>query len=318
MPRGRFAPSPTGDLHLGSARTALAAWLDARSDGSRFILRIEDLDPPRTIPGAAARILEDLAWLGLDWDEGPDVGGPAGPYVQRWRSNRYLEALDRLARDGRLFPCFCSRADLARASGAPHDPSDEGPRYPGTCRSLNGAELAARRMARQPSLRLCVEPGTVTFEDALAGRVEQDVSAAVGDFILRRADGLFAYQLAVVVDDGNMGIERVVRGDDLLLSTPRQLLLYRALGLPPPAFAHVPLVLGPDGRRLSKRHGDLSLRALREAGVSPGRVVGWLAASLGLCSIGEEPGVADLARGFSLARLPRTATVLDELHPFSR
>ncbi|HEX2569068.1 MAG TPA: tRNA glutamyl-Q(34) synthetase GluQRS [Polyangia bacterium] len=318
MPRGRFAPSPTGDLHLGGARTALLAWLAARRDGSSLVLRMEDIDTPRVVPGAAGRLLEDLRWLGLDWDEGPDVGGPDAPYTQSERSRFYLDALERLAAGRHLFPCYCSRAEVARAATAPHGPGDDGPRYPGTCRHLTEAQRAAHEKAgRRPALRLRVEPGDIALTDQLAGPVHQDVAAALGDFILRRADGLFAYQLAVVVDDLAMNIAEIVRGDDLLGSTPRQLLLRALLApdAPPLRFAHLPLILGPDGKRLSKRHGAISVRAFRAAGWTAERLVGRLAASLGLCPPDTALRPAELLAGFSYDKLDRTPTVWTVLPP---
>jgi glutamyl-tRNA synthetase len=315
MDRGRFAPSPTGDLHLGGARTALVAWLAARKRGGAFVLRVEDLDPPRTIPGAAERIVADLRALGLDWDEGPDVGGPHAPYSQSERTGSYLAALDRLAAGGRLFPCYCSRAEVARASNAPHGPGDDGPRYPGTCRALTRDRIAAHeRGGRRPALRLRLEPGEVRFTDGVLGPATSDPAATVGDFVVRRADGLFAYQLAVVVDDAAMAITDVVRGADLLTSTARQILLFEALGVVAPRFAHAPLVLGPDGERLAKRHGAIAVRALLEGGLAPHRLVGRLGASLGLCGPDDEVAPLDLLPRFDLARLPRTPTALDPAH----
>jgi glutamyl-tRNA synthetase len=310
MYRGRFAPSPTGDLHLGGARTALCAWLAARASGGAFVVRVEDLDGPRTVPGAEARILEDLAWLGLTWDEGPDRGGPFAPYRQSERRARYQAALDRLLDERRAFFCFCSRAEVQRASQAPHGPADDGPRYPGTCRALSRSEVAARTATRAPSVRLRVEPETLAWTDGVCGAQADSVHETVGDFVLRRAVGIFAYQLAVVVDDAEMEISDVVRGDDLLGSTARQLLLYRALGLSPPRFFHVPLVLGPNGTRLGKRHGAIGVRALRERGLSPERVIGILAATLGLVAPGVEIPPRALVPSFALARLPREPTRL--------
>jgi glutamyl-tRNA synthetase len=289
--RGRFAPSPTGELHLGNARTALLAWLWSRSAGGGFTLRVEDLDEPRVRPGLAERQLEELLWLGLDWDEGPDPRrgfadlGARGPYRQSLRGSLYAAAVEALRKEGHIYECFCSRAEIAAAS-APHGPEGDGPRYPGTCANLSQAHRDERRRTRAPALRLRVPPGTVSFEDALAGPQGTDVQAQIGDFVLRRADGVFSYQLAVVVDDAAMGVTQVLRGQDLLPSTARQILLYRLLGLEVPRFAHAPLVLaageGGEPTRLSKRDRSLSLSALRARGEDPRRVVGLLAALSGL------------------------------------
>jgi glutamyl-tRNA synthetase len=308
--RGRFAPSPTGPLHLGNARTALLSWLDARARGGAWLMRVEDLDGPRVRPGMEARLLDELRWLGLDWDEGPDVGGPAGPYRQSELGPRYAAALRSLQAAGLAFPCFCSRAEIAAAASAPHGPSDEGPRYPGTCHALTPEEVARRCVARKPAWRLRVEPGEVAFLDGVHGRCAHDVARETGDFVVMRADGIAAYQLAVAVDDAAMGITEVVRGDDLLPSTARQLLVYRALGLAPPAFAHVPLVVGEDGARLAKRHGALSLGELRQRGAAPEAVVGLLASLSGLCARGARRTPRDLVAGFRLDRIPRTPTLL--------
>jgi glutamyl-tRNA synthetase len=308
--RGRFAPSPTGPLHLGNARTALLSWLAARARGGAYLMRVEDLDGPRVRPGLEARILDELRWLGLSWDEGPDVGGPFAPYRQSERLGRYGAALERLQATGAVYPCFCSRAEIAAASQAPHGPGDEGPRYPGTCRALAADEAARRVAARRPAWRFRVPAGPIAFDDGVHGRRVHDVEAETGDFVVARADGIPAYQLAVVVDDAEMGITQVVRGDDLLPSTARQLLLYRALGLSAPAFAHVPLVVGEDGARLAKRHGALSLGELRERGAAPAAVVGLLAALSGLAPEGARLGPDALVAGFDLSRLPRAPVVL--------
>jgi glutamyl-tRNA synthetase len=267
-------------------------------------MRVEDLDGPRVRPGLESRILEELRWLGLDWDEGPDVGGPHGPYRQSERAGRYAAALDRLRGEGLAYPCFCSRAEIAQASQAPHA-SDDGPRYPGTCRDLSPAERADRAARRPPAWRFRVLPGPVTFRDRFHGECSFDVEATVGDFVVARADGVPAYQLAVAVDDAAMDVTDVLRGDDLLPSTSRQLLLYRALGLPVPRFAHVPLVVGADGERLAKRHGALSVGELRERGVGAPAVVGLLAAASGLAPPGARVMPADLVAGFRLDRVPR-------------
>jgi glutamyl-tRNA synthetase len=298
-------------MHLGNARTALLAWLDARARGGRLVMRVEDLDGPRVRAGLEPRILGELRWLGLDWDEGPDVGGDHGPYRQSERGDRYAAALSRLREAGLAYPCFCSRAEIAAVTQAPHGPSDEGPRYPGTCRSLTEGERAARVAAgRPPAWRFRVEPGPIPFDDLVHGAQLHDVVATTGDFVVARADGIPAYQLAVVVDDAAMEVTHVVRGHDLLSSTARQLLLYRALGLAAPRFAHVPLLVGEDGARLAKRHGALSIGELRERGASPRAVVGLLAATAGLVRPGALVAPADLLPGFAIERLAREPSVL--------
>jgi glutamyl-tRNA synthetase len=292
--RGRFAPSPTGAVHLGTARTALVAWLRARSVGGAFVLRMEDLDGPRVRVGAAEAILADLRWLGLDWDEGPDVGGPHAPYVQSACTSLYEDALARLRAAGRVYPCTCTRKELAESASAPHG---EEPVYPGTCRH------GPTHPERPASMRFGFPEGA-PFDDVLMGRRDDGVRS--GDFVVRRSDGLFAYQLAVVVDDLRMGITEVVRGADLLSSTPRQIALFEALGGTPPAFLHVPLVLGPDGERLAKRHGAIAIAELRAGGASAEQIVGRLAASLGLVEAGQVVSPRALVERFELARLPHT------------
>ena len=324
-PTGRFATSPTGLLHLGNARTALLAWLWTASERGAFLLRVEDLDRPRCRRELEAGQLEDLAWLGLTWDEGPDPSpphterGPHGPYRQSERTAVYEEALLRLTAQGLIYPCFCSRAEIRAAAAkpqtaeateasAPHgdDPGSEGPRYPGTCANLSSAQRSERARTRQPALRLRVPAGIVAFDDALAGPQQFDPAAEVGDFVVKRADGLFAYQLAVVVDDAAMEITQVLRGRDLLPSTARQLLLYSMLGAQPPRFAHAPLLHGqpgPDGvpRRLSKRDGADTLAGLRAVGTPAEVVVARLAAGLGLVGPEVERCTAQaLAAKFSL------------------
>jgi glutamyl-tRNA synthetase len=279
---GRFAPSPTGVLHLGNLRTALLAWLFARSAGARFLVRIEDLDAGRVRPGLAEAQLADLAAIGLDWD------GPVE--AQSSRVDLYERALSRLD----VYECFCTRAEIRESASAAHGPPDH---YPGTCRSLTAAERAQRRASgRVPALRVRADGAVVTFTDRLMGAC----SGVVDDFVVRRNDGAFAYNLAVVVDDGAQGVGEVVRGADLLDSTPRQLWLFGALGLAAPGYAHVPLVLGPDGRRLAKRHGDVTLRSVAAADA-----VGWMASSLGLR--GATP--AEMLDGFDVSALPREPTV---------
>jgi len=304
--RGRYAPSPTGELHIGNLRTALVAWLGARAARGTFTLRVEDLDQPRVIPGAEARILDDLRWLGLDWDEGPDVGGPFGPYRQSERLELFRAALNRLESMGKLYGCTCSRADLRRLSSAPHGPFDEGPVYPGTCQ---GQSLTLKYPSdnssgpRSPAFRFRVKSEEVLFTDLIAGLVRQNVAQAVGDFVVRRADHIFAYQFAVVVDDAAMQINQVVRGADLLHSTPRQLQLFAALGASPPEYAHVPLVLNDAGERLAKRDHSSCIRELRNAGLEPAQLIGLLGNSLGLLETSAPSGLGKLIDAFDWKKI---------------
>jgi glutamyl-tRNA synthetase len=280
----------------------MVAWLSARAVGGRFVLRVEDIDRPRVVVGAEARQLDDLRWLGLDWDAGPDVGGPEAPYRQSERTTHYEAALERLASRDLLYCCDCSRAEIARVASAPHA-GDDGPRYPGTCRAFG---MRRRAWKRPPALRLRVPPGAVAIDDALQGGLVQDVAATAGDFVLRRGDGIVAYQLAVVVDDLAMGVTEVVRGADLLSSAPRQSLLARLLGGTPPRWAHVPLVVAADGARLAKRGGGVTLREHRAAGTPPDALVDALARMLGL-SPGGEP--AAMVGRFDRSVLAGRATV---------
>jgi glutamyl-tRNA synthetase len=293
---GRFAPSPTGPLHLGSLRTALVAWLFARSQAARFLIRVEDLDPQRSRREFEAIQLADLGALGIDWD--------GEPVRQSERLPRYEAALARLAADERLYPCFCTRAEIREAASAPHGELPEGA-YPGTCRELSPPQRDARIAdGRQFALRLRADGERIEFEDRVFGAY----AAAVDDVVVRRADGVPAYQLAVVVDDAAQGIGEVVRGADLLDSTPRQILLARLLDLPVPRYAHIPLVLGSDGARLAKRHGAVTLADRNE----PVTVtLALLAHSLGLALDRERVAEAgDLLDEFEPDRLPREALVL--------
>ena len=301
--RGRYAPSPTGTLHVGNLRTALLAWLMARRHGGSFILRVEDLDLPRVLPGATAGILADMRWLGLDWDEGPETGGPFGPYFQSARQDLYRAALAKLAAEGLLYPCYCTRAELARVAGAPQEGEEER-RYPGTCRRLSRRQIRRfQAQGRPAALRLAVPGETLEFADLVAGRQRQS-PARLGDFVVLRADGVVSYQLAVVVDDALMGISQVVRGADLLDSTFRQLVLYAALGYSAPAqFAHVPLVRDETGARLAKRDRSVGLNTARERGMTPGWVLGRLAASCGLWPDSEPADPSDLLATFDDSRL---------------
>jgi glutamyl-tRNA synthetase len=290
---GRFAPSPTGPLHLGSLRTALLAWLFARSQSARFVLRIEDLDPQRSRREFERSQLAALKALGIDWD---------GPVVrQSERTALYAEALAQLEAQQRLYPCFCTRAEIREAASAPHGDLPEGS-YPGTCASLTESEQRSRISdGRQFALRVRANAIRVEFHDRLHG----PVSGVVDDFVVRRADGVHAYQLAVVVDDAAQGIGEVVRGDDLLPSTPRQILLHRLLGLAQPTYAHVPLVLSPDGSRLAKRD-HAATPADRD---EPAReTLALLAATLGLA--GNAVTASDLLPGFDPSGVPREPVVI--------
>jgi glutamyl-tRNA synthetase len=270
LPDGRFAPSPTGDLHVGNLRTALLAWLFARSQGARFLMRVEDLDSGRVRREFEASQLADLRAIGIDWD---------GAIVrQSERQDLYAQALARLDADGLLYRCWCTRAEIREAASAAHGPLPEGA-YPGTCRELTATAVAEREASgRPPAWRVRAGTAAVTFED----RICRQFTGVVDDFVVRRNDGAYAYNLAVVVDDAEQGIGEVVRGADLLDSTPRQLWLGERLGLPAPRHAHVPLTLGPDGTRLAKRHGAVTLAGRAALGQSPADVRRELLAPFGL------------------------------------
>lgn len=352
---GRLAPSPTGYLHLGNAWAFLLAWLAARQAGGRIILRMEDIDPDRSRAHFAAAIMEDLHWLGLDWDAGPPEAKPnplaanstaklpqAVSYIQSARGDYYAKALQELTAKGHVYPCYCTRKELRSLAAAPHV-GDTGAPYPGTCRQLSPAQCAAHEATgRRPALRLrcpvsaladgsmsapgpanslsltrypaapaapagAEEAGLISFIDAIQGPQHISLADCGGDFALRRSDGVIAYQLAVVVDDALMGITQVVRGDDILLSTPRQIFLCRLLGFPLPHYAHVPLLLDAEGQRLAKRHHSLSLHALREAGVSPRAIVGMLASLAGLLPTCIPTHPQELVPLFAFHKVPRTA-----------
>jgi glutamyl-tRNA synthetase len=290
---GRFAPSPSGLMHLGNARTALLAWLDARARGGEMLLRIEDLDRERCRPEYAQAIRDDLAWLRLDWD--------AETRPQSLRDRDYAAALERLSQRGLVYECFCTRRELAAVASAPHGRDDQ-PAYPGTCRELTAAQRERLRAeGKRPALRVRMPEGAVEVRDRLHGSGPRPVG---GDVIVRRSDGLYAYQLAVVVDDAADGVTDVVRGDDLLGSTARQVALQELLALPQPAYAHVPLMLGEDGQRLAKRHGAVAVADLRAAGATAGEVVGALAGSAGIGD-GQAAAAAELIEGFELTRVGR-------------
>lgn len=301
---GRLAPSPTGYAHLGNAWAFLLAWLAARARKGVLILRLEDIDPQRSRPEYAAALLEDLRWLGLDWDQGPDVGGPQGPYEQSRRQSAYAAALARLEAAGLTYPCFCTRRELRLLAAAPHA-EDAGAPYPGICRDLSAAQREALfGSGRRAAVRLRCPEEPVAFEDALLGPQLFRLAECGGDFALRRSDGVVAYQLAVAVDDALMGVNQVVRGRDILPSTPRQIALLHLLGHTVPAYAHIPLLLDGEGRRLAKRHQSLALRALREQGASARRIVGLLSRLAGLNPRGLPVSPAELLPDFALERLP--------------
>lgn len=301
MTVGRFAPTPSGYLHLGNLFCSLLAWLSAKREGGRVVLRMEDLDVERTRPAYAAQAERDLKLLGLTWDEGGSAGGER--YFQSRRTEAYEALLERLRETGGVYPCFCSRAELHAAS-APHA-SDGDYLYSGKCRNLTREQIAEFCRRKNPALRLRVPRETVAFTDLHYGLLRQDLDTECGDFILRRSDGVFSYQLAVVADDAAMGVTQVVRGRDLLSSTPRQILLYRLLGFPVPQFAHTPLLLAEDGRRLSKRDRDDSLTALLERGLRPEDVVGRLAFLAGLLDRPEPARAQDLIPLFDWSKVPR-------------
>jgi glutamyl-tRNA synthetase len=297
---GRLAPSPTGAQHVGNARTYLIAWLSARSRAGRIVLRMEDIDSPRVKPGTAEQAIDDLRWLGLDWDEGPIVQSERLPF--------YEAALEKLKAQELIYPCTCSRSDIERAASAPHA-EHEGPAYPGTCAGRSVADAA--NLADQPyAWRFRVPRARMHFEDGFRGGTDVDLSNIGGDFVVWKSQGTPAYQLAVVVDDSAQHVTEVIRGDDLVTSTPRQLLLYQALGLPPPRFVHVPLVVGPDGRRLAKRHGDTRLASLREAGVRPEALLGLLAWSCGWMERNEPIPARELIPLFRMETIPPEPFVL--------
>jgi glutamyl-tRNA synthetase len=308
----RFAPSPSGQLHVGNARTALFNWLLARGSGGKYILRIEDTDVDRSSPESESAILRDLQWLGLNWDEGPDLGGPSGPYRQSERLHLYNSYAQELLASGHAYYCFCSPEQLeedrkaALAAGRPAG-------YSGTCRNVSIEQARERIEAgERPAVRFRIpENREIVFNDAVRGDVRFETSV-IGDFVILRADGTPAYNFAVVVDDALMGITHVLRGEDHISNTPRQILLYEALGFTPPTFGHVAMVLGPDHSRLSKRHGATSVDEFRSRGFLPEALVNYLAL------IGWSPGddqellpIEELARRFSLDGLVLSAGVFD-------
>jgi len=310
-PVTRFAPSPTGELHLGNVRTALFNWLLARRDGGRFVLRIEDTDAERSRDAFSAALLEDLRWLGLDWDEGPGVGGPSAPYEQSGRTALYAEGFARLEAGALVYRCYCSTTEL-EVSRRAQIAAGQAPRYAGTCRALTPAQCAAHEAAgRRPTLRFRVPADrSIAFDDLVHGP-QVFRSDDIGDFIVRRADVSAAFFFSNALDDGAMGITHVLRGEDHLSNTPRQLLLLEALGLPAPRYGHLALLVSADGAPLSKRHGADPVRALRECGYLPQAIVNLLfrlghsSAEHGLLDLGS------LARAFDTTHLGRAPARLD-------
>lgn len=301
--RGRLAPSPTGALHLGNVRSFVLTWLAARKQEGWIELRIEDLDAPRVREGAVEGMLDDLAWLGLDWD--------TGPRFQAGRIEEFRARLQLLAEAQFAYPCICSRRDIEAAASAPHA-GEEGPIYPGTCRGRFRTVAQAQEASADGRVawRFAVPPGRVVrWQDHIAGEQAFEVARQLGDFVIWKKDDAPAYQLAVVVDDGLAAINQVVRGDDLLPSAARQILLHEALGQQPPAWWHLPLVLDADGKRMAKRTGDATLQSLRAQGARPEQVLRWVAQVSGLHPSGSVQTAADLLASFDPARLPRDAVV---------
>ena len=302
--RGRFAPSPSGRMHLGNLMSALLAWLDVRSQGGTMVLRIEDLDPDRCTLEKAAQVMDDLCWLGLDWDE----GGLEPDYLQSRRSDIYAAAFEKLEKQGLTYPCYCTRAERLAVS-APHR-SDGTVVYNGRCANLTGEERAAFEAAgRRPAWRVRVPDEMVRVEDGHLGPYEENLLRDCGDFILRRSDGVWAYQLAVVVDDALMGVNHVVRGSDLLSSSPRQSWLHRMLDFEPPRFFHLPLLVDESGRRLSKRDEDLDMAALRQR-FTPEELTGWLGWQAGLLDSPKNATPGQLISRFSWAKVPKNDIVV--------
>ncbi len=311
--RVRFAPSPTGHLHIGGARTAIYNWAFARHGGGTFILRVDDTDPERSTPENTAAILRAMRWLGLDWDEGPEVGGDRGPYFQAQRAASYAQALETLKASDAAYPCFCSAERLeaarerARAEGGYAG-------YPRTCRSLDPAEARRRADAGEPHtwrLKVPEGRGDIVFDDAVRGELTFS-AASLDDFVLVRSDGTPTYNFASVVDDAGMGITHVIRGDDHLSNTPRQILVFEALGSPIPVFAHLSMILGADGKRLSKRHGATSVEQFRDEGILAEALVNYLAL-LGW-SLDDRTTIFtrdELVANFTLERVGRNPAVFD-------
>ena len=307
---GRFAPTPSGFLHLGNIFCSLLAWLFAKSQGGKIILRIEDLDPGRCSLAKADALARDLEWLGLTWDEGAYKGRAHEKYFQSQRFTIYKKYFDALLHEELIYPCFCSRGELHAAS-APHL-SDGRVIYPGTCRNLSQEEQAEKIKFRKPSYRLKVRDKEISFLDGHYGRLSYNLMHESGDFILRRSDGVYAYQLAVVVDDALMQVNQVVRGADLLSSTAMQLYLYELLGLEAPSFTHIPLLVAADGRRLAKRDGGMEISVLREKLQAPEKIIGWLAYLAGQIAKYEPLKVEELLPIFNTPTIPHENIIVPQ------
>ncbi len=310
--RGRYAPSPTGRLHLGNLRTALLAWLHARLSQGQFILRIDDLDAPRNRPGSIEEVISDLKWLGLDWDEGPDIGGSYGPYLQSERIEIYERLFDQLRDVGQIFPCTCSRKDVLEAQSAPNTGQND-PIYPGTCRPTGNSSLQFATSKKPVSWRFLTRNITITSQATFAQPTTVQLDKTVGDFVIRRKDGLYAYQFATVVDDGLMQISDIVRGSDLRASMPRQVALFDALGFSRPLFLHVPLMLDTFGKRMAKRDGSDSLETWKSRNRTPEHLIGKLASSCGLIETECPVSCQELLEHLDLEDLLRTISAANEL-----
>ncbi|MBD8976113.1 tRNA glutamyl-Q(34) synthetase GluQRS [Veillonella magna] len=279
--KGRFAPSPTGHIHLGNAWIAMLSYISTRQQQGSYVLRMEDIDYVRAKRSLGEDLLDDLEWLGFDWDEGPRTGGPDGPYWQSERYDRYTEILDAWQEKGRIYPCYCNRARLQSIASAPH-PGEPPHSYDGHCRHLSADERKALCSKKDPSWRLCCDTRSVYFNDTWQGPQLYELQAATHDCVVRRADGMFAYNLAVVLDDAAMGVTEIVRGYDLLDSTPIQLYIYDVLGKEPPIYKHAPLIVDSEGYRLSKRQQSITIRELKASGFSAAMIWGRLALLGGL------------------------------------
>lgn len=300
---GRFAPTPSGFLHLGNVFCMLLAWLFSKSQGGKIVLRIEDLDSSRCSIAKADALAKDLEWLNITWDEGAYANNEHGSFFQSNRFDIYKEYFDKLLSQNMIYPCFCSRSEL-HSVNAPHA-SDGIYIYPGTCRDLACFERQAKMQTRNPSYRLKVTDKTISFVDNHYGKLQHNLAKECGDFIVRRSDGIYAYQLAVVIDDALMGVNQVVRGSDLLSSTAMQLYLYELLELKSPSFTHIPLLITPDGRRLAKRDGSMEISVLKEKLKQPEKLIGWLALMAGQIDKYEPIKVEELSPIFNANKIPK-------------